>query len=293
MLPTWVEQQKVVRVVVDRIEEQLRGRSGDIEKLLAEREHIVNFYDQKYDALVRCLAHEQEKAVASGQEKKRELDRSTTEEYACTYELIAQQKTNKNLCEVLDVTVTQLENVQSEMLSLQGLSSGEPQPWGTGAQGALELMQARRSIEAQLEEKEQATNEWNATQAAFLKAEDDLERQRSHAAQLEDFIQRIAAGKSGYQLDPAAKKEAAGILAAAGKLHAARLQRPNLAGGARSTRALEHAEAEREPFLGRSCAHCDEYDVRWPPPGVEVRSGVGAHSSSQGPSLHSRLLQAV
>jgi len=283
MLPTWVEQQGVVRTVVSRVERQLSKRSGDIEHLLAEREQVEKFYTQKYDALVRCLSQEQERALASMQAKKRELEQSLKEEQETTQELLQQEKTNDELRATLDRTVSQLETVQNEtqqveMLAMQADSyeasfQAEDERRGALLKASPELLHARARIEAQLTEKDQTVAERHAAEAEIRKAKSELERQRAHAAKMEDFVRKLMQGNTatGYLLDPASKREAAAILASAAKLQAARLQRPDtFPRRSQSDASLTHSV--QDPFYGRTCAACDEYDVRWPPPSVQAGS---------------------
>jgi len=264
VLPVWVEQRSALRVVVSRVERQLQKRSGDIDRLLAEREEIEKFYTQKYDSLVRCLSQEQEKAVASVQAKKRELQRSLEMEQETTKDLLEEEKRNEELRISLDMTVTQLEHVQAQVIGFEAESTprqGTDDRRGFFMQASPDLLHAKGRIEDTLKEKEQTSAERSATKADLLKVKAELEQQRAHSGKLEDFVRKITQGNSttGYLLDPASKREASAILTSATKLQISRVQRP----------------AGIDPYTGRRCAACDEYDVRWPPPGVGPGSSSG------------------
>lgn len=276
LLPAWAEQQGIVRTVVSRVERQLQTRSGDIDRLLAEREQIEKFYTQKYDSMVRGLAQEQERTVSSVQAKRRELERSLEMEQETTQELLMEEKRNEELRATLDLTVVQLEGIQSEMISFEQARTqsypSEPGAAGrrrsdqavataTTLQASPELSLARGRIEGHLQEKEQSYAEKCATKAEILKIKRELERQRTHGAKLEDFVRKITQGNAttGYLLDPVSKREAAGILASAAKLQTSRLQRPSTP----PRRAVEMADARHEHFVGRSCLACDVQDARW------------------------------
>lgn len=129
-----------------------------------------------------------------------------------------------------------------------------------------ELLQARGRLEAQLKQKERIFIERNAAEMEIRKAKDELQRQRSHAHKLEEFVRKLSTGNatSGFLLDPALKKEANSILAAATKLQAAKQSRPS------TPPRVKQDDSNTEPFYGRRCASCDEYDIRWPPPGVST-----------------------
>jgi hypothetical protein len=251
-----------VGVVVSRMHKQLQRRSADIDRLVGEREQIEKFYKEKYDATVRCLAQEQEKAVASAQAKKRELQRSMEMEQETTQELLAEEKKNEEIRETLDMTVTQLEKAQSEMTSFQASEIQAPQAQTVQrVMAAPEVRYARDRIQTQLKEKEETFNERQALQAEIRKVMGELECQRLHAAKLEDFVRKLTQGTvtTGYLLDPASKREAAAIMASAAKLQPSRSQRP-----ASSPREREeHGDAD---YGARYVAY--EGDSRWPPPAV-------------------------
>lgn len=276
LLPAWAEQQGIVRTVVSRVERQLQTRSGDIDRLLAEREQIEKFYTQKYDSMVRGLAQEQERTVSSVQAKRRELERSLEMEQETTQELLMEETKNQELRSTLDLTVVQLEGIQSEMISFeQARTQSYPSAPGAGArrrsdlaaasstaiQASPELSLARGRIEGHLQEKEQSYAEKCATKAEIVKIKRELERQRTHGAKLEDFVRKITQGNAttGYLLDPLSKREAAAILASAAKLQTSRLQRPSTP----PRRTGEMADARHEHFVGRSCLACDVQDARW------------------------------
>merc|ERR1719375_1201238 len=115
MMPTWVEQRSAIRVVVARAEERVDKNRNESDRLLEERKQLDSFYLQKRDAVIQCLSREQEKAVANVQAKKRELAQSIDMEHETTKELMMEEKKNDELRAMLDQTVFQLENVQSEM----------------------------------------------------------------------------------------------------------------------------------------------------------------------------------
>merc|ERR1712203_1020 len=69
--------------------------------------------------------------------------------------------------------------------------------------------------------KEQVRLQAQATLAEVMLAHEELNRQRAYSARLEDFVRRISAGGGKYCLDPASKREASRLLAAASKLRAA------------------------------------------------------------------------
>jgi len=281
--PTWVEQRAAVRIVAARAEKQLASRNGDLEELLEERANIENFYHGKYEDLTRCLHSEAKKAEKQVAAKKKELEDSLRQEHETTQELILQERKNDESRATLEQTVSQLGQIRHDMEAAQeeyGLverrntatpatsSTAVPDSIGgvvtTKPQAPPDLMHARARLEGHLQEKEQTFAERNAAMAEVLRVQDELEVQRAHASKLEDFVRRlIHSGNSsnGYMLDPAAKKEAAAILAATAKLQAARQQAAALSGDPTSQQGAS--------FIGRRCAGYDEYDVRWPPPSVD------------------------
>lgn len=216
VMPYWAEQQGALRVVVDRVDKELHKRSSDIAQLLLEREQIEKLYDEKYDGLVRCLSQEQEKATASAQAKKRELVRSIELEDKTTKELVAEEQTLEQLELTFDQTRAHLE------LVVQQLQDSQDSAEKRALQAPPDLDVARVKIEALMREKECSLSERQSTEIEIQKVAADLELQRDHAAKLEDFIQRLLQGSSGYILDSSMKKEASSILAAAAKL-----QRPS------------------------------------------------------------------
>jgi chromosome segregation ATPase len=223
MLPAWVEQQGALRVVVGRMEKELQKRSSDIDQLLTERDQIEKFYDEKYDALVRCLSLEQENAMKSAKAKKRELESSLALEDEITKELLAEEQTLQQLQSTFNQTKTQLDAVMQDMQAFKADSIQQVEPkQSRPLQAPPELDAARARIEVLLKEKEGCFSERQTTEVDIGKAAAELEQQREHAARLEDFIQRLLQGDSGYLLDAAMKREASNILAAAAKL-----QRPS------------------------------------------------------------------
>jgi hypothetical protein len=204
------------------MEKELQKRSSDIDQLLMERDQIEKFYDEKYDALVRCLSLEQENAMKSAKAKKRELELSLELEDEITKELLAEEQTLQQLQGTFNQTKTQLDTVMQDMQAFKADSIQHISEPNRPPQAPPELDAARARIEVLLKEKEGCFSERQITDVDIGKAAAELEQQREHAARLEDFIQRLLQGDSGYLLDAAMKREASNILAAAAKL-----QRPS------------------------------------------------------------------
>jgi chromosome segregation ATPase len=250
-----------VQDVAKRAEEHLQHTSSDVTRLLEEQKEIEQFYVQKYDNMVCSLKSEQSKAVASVQAKKQELDRSLAKENEKNYGLMAKEKEVEALQSSLDAMVSKLESVKSEMHTLQEsnpvTTRRQEELWNL-AQVSPDAMHARARLEAQVSEKERHVAEVYATKVEITKAKTELDAQRAYAGKLEDFVRRLTQGNN--LIDAAAKKEAAGILAAAAKLQAAR-ERP-------TTPPKRPQSPDRDAHSFRRCAACDEYDIRWPPPQV-------------------------
>jgi len=114
-------------------------------------------------------------------------------------------------------------------------------------------------LEIFIREKDQAGAEKRATQIQIMKAQEELNLQRANSARLEEFVKKVALGTDGgYLLDKDTKREAAALLAAAARMRDGRPKSPP-------------RRQYPDPFFGRKCVACDEYDVRWPP-GQPARS---------------------
>jgi len=219
MLPMWTEQERVLEVVAARAEKQLQKQSADIELLLMERAQIEKLYDEKYDALVRCLSQEQENAVARVLDKKRELARSFKLEDETAKALVAEEQRITELQFTFNQTKRQLDSVVQDLQDIQAESVQQTEDTPSSPlQVPSEVDVSRGKVETLLKEKDFSFSERQATEADIKKAACELEQQRDHAAKLEDFIRRLLQGDSGHLLDASMKKDASSLLSTAAKL---------------------------------------------------------------------------
>merc|ERR1712032_1772006 len=192
-------------------------REAEVKQLLAVRERAEKEYTQKYDALVRGLSEEQDKALLRAQEKRRELERSLEEERKTTQVLAEEEAKNLRLRTTLDQTVAQLNEVTSNMQQCEI----QVQEWNSGRQPdsvSPELQVTASRMEDTMRHREQIALQTRATRAEVMLAYEELNRQRAYSAKLEDFVRRISAGGGKYCLDPGSKREANRLLAAANRL---------------------------------------------------------------------------
>jgi len=229
--------------------------------------------------LVRGLARERERALADSQARRVELDRSIEEEHETTEMLAAAENKNEALRTTLDQTVAQLNNVRTEAIQFEAEAQAArngvlPQDRVTSVLGkkaaaqATELAQAVQQIEIRQTRKEQLINEVDAIKVAILKAQEELNTQRSTSSSLEDFIRKIALGSGGYVLDQPTRKEASALLAMVANLREAEAAReaaaasgkaPGSPGRGRPSPSWRARNtAWTEPFVGRRCVACDE-----------------------------------
>lgn len=278
LLPVWIEQWNALRVVVARAEHDLQKRSSVVDQLAMEREDSERSHGLQYDALVRGLAREQEKALSSAQAKKQEYEKALEAERLTTEVLRDEERKNEALRTTLDRTMAKLNSVRSEMAQHQakfqnGATSGVLQAQspelmqatkmaqcnakvqnGTTSGGvqvqAPELMQAISRVEVLVKEKELVSAETVETKALISQAQDELNQQRDHAMKLEEFVKKVATAGSGYRLDVATRKEAAEILASAARIHGIAAS----GNEARNPRSKSPTLRPRSPFAGRRCA---------------------------------------
>lgn len=217
-LQAWALQQKALMEVMANKEMQVVEVSGEVEKLLLEREQLDKAYSQKYDALVRGLHREQERATDAAQAKKRELDKSLELERETTQILGEEEGKNRALRCTLDRTVDQLNAVRTEMLQCQAAAEARGLQFTEGSKPRLRLTQAK--IEASIQEKEKLRQETKATAEELAPLHSQLQQQRAYTMRLEEFLRKIALGpQSRHLLDPAMRKEAMKLLAFADRRH--------------------------------------------------------------------------
>jgi len=216
----WGEQSKAVRCVLARKEQEVQAKNAEVDQLLAARETAEKAYRQKYDALVRGLSEEQEKALARAQDKRRELERSLEEERKATQLLAEEESKNMRLRMTLDQTVAQLEEVKTNMQQCEV----QVHEWNTGRasdSASPEVQVATSRQEDATRHKEQVRLQTKATLAELMLAQEELNRQRAYSARLEDFVRKVSTGGGKYCLDPASKREANRLLAASNRLRSA------------------------------------------------------------------------
>lgn len=220
MSHVWGEQSEAVRCVLSRKDQDVQAKNAEVNQLLADRERAEKAYTQKYDALVRGLSEEQDKALIRAQEKRRELERSLEEERKTTQVLAEEESKNLRLRTTLDQTVAQLDEVTSNMQQCEM----QVHEWNSGRPLELaspELQVTMSRIEDASRHREQIRLQSKATLAEVMLAQEELNRQRAYSARLEDFVRRVSAGGGKYCLDAASKREACRLLTAANRLRAA------------------------------------------------------------------------
>lgn len=218
LLPAWAEQRNAIRCVIARLDKQLKQRSSVIDDLLSEREQAEKYYSQKYDALVRGLAAEKERALAEVQGQLGEMADALVKEEENKQTLEVAEKKNEALKTSLDQTVTQLSSVRTEMLQCQA-------KMGREANGSFtqvpELNHALHRLEGLMKEKNHIYDETQETKQGILQVQQELNKQRAHSMQLEDFLRKvIAPSNSGYVTDNPTRREASALVSAAAKLRA-------------------------------------------------------------------------
>jgi len=247
MLPVWAEQKEAVQIVVQRSEKELLVRSEKLEHVMAERERIRKSCEHEHSLLETALRAEQDKALSTSSLMKLELDKSLELERETTQVLCEEEVKNKAMRSSLNQTMGQLESLQGEaqefalehqdemigkMLFSDTSAAGDllraagPQGAATpprGAGGAQEYMQKQEvdrwlsDIENLSKEKENVANEIQSAKAQLLRLQGDLDRQHGHNLRYEGFAKTVASGGWRYCSDPAMRKEAASLVAAAAK----------------------------------------------------------------------------
>lgn len=270
LLPVWVEQRNAIRCVIARLEKRLSQRINVIDDLMTEREQAEKYYSQKYDALVRGLAAEKERALAELQDQQAEMADALVKEEQNKQTLENAEKKNEALKSSLDVTVTQLSTVRTEMLQCQAKMGKEAN--GTFTQ-VPELNHALHRLEALTQEKDYIYNETQETKKGILQVQQELNKQRAYSMQLEDFLRRvIAPSNSGYVTDIPTRREATVLVGAAAKLRAvAERSAAEAAASAASSVAGSTALPEAGSDLGTL-------------PGSLPRPGSSQSPSGHGPS---------
>jgi len=206
-------------VVMVKKEHEVVEASGDVERLLVEREHLEKAYAQKYDSLVRGLHREQEKARDTAAEKRKELERSLELERETTQILGEEEGKNRALRCTLDRTVAQLNAVKTEMLQYQAAAEARGIQFTAGATPRLQMTHAK--IEASLREKDELREETAAMEEEAMAVQAELRRQRAYTAKLEDFLRRLTSGpQSRHLVDQSSRKEATRLLNIAARRNA-------------------------------------------------------------------------
>merc|ERR1712083_1229329 len=131
--------------------------------------------------------------------------------------LAEEEAKNMRLRTTLDKTVAQLDEVKTNMqaceIQVHEWKSGRPLD---AISPELQVTMSR--IEDTMRHREQVRLQTRATRAEVMLAQEELTKQRAYSAQLEDFVRRVSTGGGRYCLDPASKREATRLLAAANRL---------------------------------------------------------------------------
>eukprot|EP00747_Dinoflagellata_sp_TGD_P186969 gnl/TRDRNA2_/TRDRNA2_44383_c0_seq1.p1 gnl/TRDRNA2_/TRDRNA2_44383_c0~~gnl/TRDRNA2_/TRDRNA2_44383_c0_seq1.p1 ORF type:complete len:268 (+),score=71.59 gnl/TRDRNA2_/TRDRNA2_44383_c0_seq1:53-805(+) len=205
--------------------------------MLDEKKEVEKWYADKRRALIQRLTKEQERANSDSEAKKLELQRSCEAEREAVKTIAEIEKKNQALNAALDHTVTQLNTARTELsqcqaeMEVKGLlpargvagDGGDALAWrrrGT-VQHTIwnsELAKTLDKIEAFAQEKEQKAAEKQATKAAILQLQAQLNEQRKSTMKLEEFLENIVNPHSSYIVDKPLKREARLILDSSAKL---------------------------------------------------------------------------
>lgn len=209
----WQAQQEAVDVILHEQSQCVSVANKEVDRLVVEREQLDKTYAQKYDALVKGLHREQEKARDSAIAKRKELERSLELERETTQILGEEEAKNRALRCTLDRTVDQLNIVKSEMLQCQAAAEARGLEFTAGTQPRLQM--TRQTIERSLQEKEQLRHEAQVTEGEVAIMQAELRRQRAYTARLADFLRRLtSAPQARYLLDAALRRDAQKLLVA-------------------------------------------------------------------------------
>jgi len=270
VLPVWLEQRKAVNCVVAWAERKLHKQTEEIDKLLAQKDEIDRYYQQRYDALVRGLARERDKALASAREKRKELERSLQVERETSQILGEEEAKNQALRATLEKTVAQLNSVRTDMLTKQAQEQEDRTSPRRSPRDVPEIVRLQHRAQGLETQAEHLAAETDATKAEVSKVECQLDIQRSHTKQLQDFIRRITSGNCKNMLDSAVRGEAAALLAEGVRL-SNKVANQRLGADDPGWRS---STPHKQPFSGRRCVACDHNDARLISPGAVCQCGV-------------------
>jgi len=230
-IQVWMEQRLAAKAVVSRSERELRKKQDKLDQLAEERDSMAESYKHKLSGLYRGMSREQTKQHEKNLRIQQEVAAAhNTEKDNGSY--IEQLETRYTaLRQTLDKTMTKLNEVQTSYTELQCESADYTAIHARYVEQAPELTRALNRIQTLAGEKESIQQQTQETRAELLRAQDELNRERSHALRLEHFVRKIAmgapgaraqnAGAAGYILDNKSKKEATALLKEASRLRTA------------------------------------------------------------------------
>merc|ERR1719265_3001831 len=214
-IQVWMEQRLAAKAVVARSQRELNKKQEKLAQLAEERERMVEMYKHKLSGLYRGMSREQTKQQEANAALHQEIATAhNTEKDNGQY--IEQLETRyAALRQTLDKTMTKLNEVQTSYTELQVESADYTAIHARYVEQAPELTRALNRIQTLAGEKESIQQQTQETRAELLRAQDELNRERSHALRLEHFVRKIAmgapgaraqhAGAAGYILDNKSK----------------------------------------------------------------------------------------